>query len=115
VTYAPSDDRLREILDHARTIAVVGLSSNPMRDSFGVAQFLQVRGYRIVPVNPNETEVVGEKAYPTLMDLPDPVDLVDVFRRPTATPEVAWICASGPWWPGSSWRRPPAATTRRDA
>ena len=89
MTYAPPDDRLREILDHARTIAVVGLSSNPVRDSHGVARFLQVRGYRIIPVNPNETEVLGEKAYPTLLDVPDSVDLVNVFRRPSATPEVA--------------------------
>jgi predicted CoA-binding protein len=89
VTYAPPDDRLREILDHSRTIAVVGLSSNPMRASHGVAQFLQVRGYRILPVNPNETEVLGERAYPTLRDIPDPVDLVNVFRRPSATPAVA--------------------------
>ena len=89
MTYAPPDDRLREILDHTRAIAVVGLSSNPRRDSFGVAQFLQVRGYRILPVNPNETEVLGEKAYPTLQDIPDSVDMVDVFRRPSATPEVA--------------------------
>ena len=89
MTYAPSDDRLREILDRTRTIAVVGLSSNPARASYGVARFLQVRGYRIVPVNPNETEVLGEKAYPTLLDVPDPVDLVDVFRRPAATPDVA--------------------------
>ena len=89
MTYAPPDDELRAILDHTRTIAVVGLSSNPMRASYGVAQFLQVRGYRIVPVNPNETEVLGEKAYPTLLDVPDAVDLVDVFRRPSVTPEVA--------------------------
>jgi predicted CoA-binding protein len=89
VTYAPPDDELQAILDHTRTIAVVGLSSNPMRASYGVAQFLQVRGYRIVPVNPNETEVLGEKAYPTLLDVPDAVDLVDVFRRPSVTPEVA--------------------------
>lgn len=89
MTYAPADQELRAILDRARTIAVVGLSSNPRRDSHGVARFLQVRGYRIVPVNPNETEVLGEKAYPTLLDVPDPVDLVNVFRRPAATPEVA--------------------------
>jgi predicted CoA-binding protein len=87
--YAPADDELRVILDRARTIAVVGLSSNARRDSYGVARFLQVRGYRIIPVNPNETEVLGEKAYPTLLDIPDPVDLVNVFRRPSATPEVA--------------------------
>jgi predicted CoA-binding protein len=89
VTYAPPDQELRDILDRTRTIAVVGLSSNPLRDSHGVAQFLQARGFRIIPVNPNETEVLGEKAYKTLLDIPEPVDLVNVFRRPSATPEVA--------------------------
>lgn len=89
MTYAPPDQELRSILDRARTIAVVGLSRNPRRDSHGVARFLQVRGYRTIPVNPNETEVLGEKAYPTLLDIPDPVDMVNVFRRPSATPEVA--------------------------
>jgi uncharacterized protein len=89
VTYAPPDDELRAILDRTRTIAVIGLSSNPNRDSHRVAAFLQARGFRIIPVNPNETEVLGEKAYPSLLDVPDPIDLVDVFRRPSATPEVA--------------------------
>jgi uncharacterized protein len=85
----PGERDPREILAEARTIAVVGLSSDPIRPSHGVAAYLQRAGYRIVPVNPNETEVLGEKAYPTLKDVPDPVDLVDVFRRPSATPEVA--------------------------
>lgn len=89
MTYAPPDEELRAILDRTRTIAVVGLSSNAVRDSHGVARFLQARRFRIIPVNPNETEVLGEKAYPTLPDIPEPVDLVDVFRRPSATPEVA--------------------------
>jgi predicted CoA-binding protein len=89
VTYAPPEEELRAILDGTGTIAVVGLSSSPKRDSYGVASFLQARGFRIVPVNPNETEVLGETAYPTLLDVPGPVDLVDVFRRPSATPQVA--------------------------
>jgi predicted CoA-binding protein len=89
VTYAPPDDDLHAILDRTRTIAVVGLSSNSNRDSYRVAAFLQARGFRIIPVNPNETEVLGEKAYPSLLDVGEPVDLVDVFRRPSATPEVA--------------------------
>ncbi len=89
--YAPSDAELRSILGDARTIAVVGLSSNPLRDSFEVAQFLQAKGYRIVPVNPNETEVLGERAYPSLLDVPGDirVDVVDVFRRAEHTPEIA--------------------------
>jgi hypothetical protein len=89
--YAPSDATLRSILDHARTIAVVGLSSKPERDSYGVSRYLQRRGYRVVPVNPNETEVVGETAYPSLLDVPTDVaiDIVDVFRRAEATPPVA--------------------------
>ncbi len=89
--YAPSDAELRSLLGDARTIAVVGLSSNPLRDSFEVAEFLQAKGYRIVPVNPNETEVLGERAYPSLLDIPEDVrvDVVDVFRRAEHTPEIA--------------------------
>lgn len=89
MTYAPPDDELRAILERTETIAVVGLSSRPDRDSNSVSRYLQSRGYRIVPVNPNETEVLGERAYPTLLDVPERVDLVNVFRRPSATPEVA--------------------------
>ncbi|HEV8682379.1 MAG TPA: CoA-binding protein [Actinomycetota bacterium] len=89
MTYAPPDQDLRAILGRTRTIAVVGLSSNPRRDSHGVASFLQARGFHIIPVNPNETGVLGERAYPTLLDVAEPVDVVNVFRRPSATPEVA--------------------------
>ena len=85
----PSDQELRSILGDARTIAVVGLSSKPHRDSHEVAEWLQEKGYRIVPVNPNETEVLGEKAYPSLLDVPEKIDVVDVFRRAEYTPEVA--------------------------
>lgn len=89
--YAPSDVELRSILGDAKTIAVVGLSSNPLRHSNDVSTYLQQKGYRIVPVNPNETEVLGERAYPSLDDVPDDVeiDVVDVFRRAEHTPEVA--------------------------
>jgi predicted CoA-binding protein len=89
--YAPSDATLRSILDEARTIAVVGLSSKPERDSYAVSRYLQRRGYRVVPVNPNETEVLGEKAYPLLLDVPADaaVDIVDVFRKAEETPSVA--------------------------
>lgn len=90
-TVTPEDRELRILLGSAHTIAVVGLSSTPTRPSFGVAEYLQDHGYRIVPINPNEAEVLGERAYPSLLDLPDDlhVDVVDVFRRAEATPEVA--------------------------
>lgn len=89
--YLPSDAELRSILGDARTIAVVGLSGKPHRDSHRVAAYLQRKGYRIVPVNPYETEVLGERAYPSLLDVPEDVriDVVDVFRRAEATPPIA--------------------------
>ncbi len=77
-----------ELLKSARTIAVVGLSSNPVRPSNGVAAYLQRAGYRIIPVNPNETEVLGEKSYPRLEDVPEKVEIVDVFRRSEHVPEI---------------------------
>ena len=84
-------DELRAMLGEARTIAVVGLSRRPGRPSYEVARYLQEHGYRIVPVNPNETVVLGETAYPSLLDVPDDIaiDVVDVFRRAEHTPEVA--------------------------
>lgn len=85
----PSDDRIREILQDARTIAVVGASSSPERPSHGIFQRLLGNGYRVIPVNPNETEVLGQKAYASLKDIPEKIDLVDVFRRPEHTPDVA--------------------------
>jgi uncharacterized protein len=89
--YAPSDATLRSILSQTRTIAVVGLSSKPHRDSHGVARYLQHQGYKVVPVNPNEPEVLGETAYPSLLDVPTEVaiDIVDVFRKAEETPPVA--------------------------
>jgi len=82
---------LRTLLGEAHIVAVVGLSSRPGRPSFEVATYLQDHGYRIVPVNPNETTVLGERAYPTLLDVPRDlsIDVVDVFRRAEHTPEVA--------------------------
>lgn len=82
---------LRTLLGEAHVIAVVGISSKPSRPSHGVASYLQENGYRIVPVNPNETEVLGERAYASLLDIPPEihVDVVDVFRRAEHTPEVA--------------------------
>ncbi|MCI4344530.1 MAG: CoA-binding protein [Thermoplasmata archaeon] len=78
-----SDEATRDLLTRARTIAVVGLSDNPERDSHGIAKFLQLQGYRIVPVNPKLTRVLGETAYPSLTAIPPPVkvDIVDIFRR----------------------------------
>jgi predicted CoA-binding protein len=77
-----------EILRTCRTLAVVGLSSDPRRASHGVSRFLQRSGYRIIPVNPNETEVLGEKAWPSLLDVPEPFDCVVIFRRPEFVPEI---------------------------
>ena len=79
---------IKEILERYKTIAVVGLSSESWRPSYGVSRYMQKMGYRIIPVNPNETEVLGEKAYPTLDDVPDEVDIVNIFRRPEFVPEV---------------------------
>ncbi len=76
-----SDNDIRQILDTCRTIAVVGLSSKPFRASYGVSEYMKRQGYRIIPVNPEETEVLGEKAYARLEDVPEKIDAVDVFRR----------------------------------
>lgn len=87
--YHPDDEQLRSIIDEAQTIAVVGLSSDPERPSHDVGRYLKESGYRIIPVHPKEEQVLGEKAYPSLADVPEPIDLVDVFRKPEATPDVA--------------------------
>ncbi len=86
----PSESELRTILTDARTIAVVGLSDKPERDSHEVALYLQAQGYRIVPVNPMLSEVLGEKSYPSLAAIPPDlhVDIVDVFRRSEQVPPV---------------------------
>jgi uncharacterized protein len=83
-----NDREVTELLKSAKTIAVVGLSSNRMRASFGVSRFLQRQGYRVIPVNPNETEVLGEHAYRSVKEVPDQVDIVDIFRRSSAVPDV---------------------------
>jgi len=77
-----------DLLRSSRTIAVVGLSSRRTRPSFGVAEYLQRAGYRIIPVNPRETQVLGETCYPDLDAVPQPVDIVDIFRRSECVPEV---------------------------
>ncbi|HEY2548921.1 MAG TPA: CoA-binding protein [Candidatus Acidoferrum sp.] len=81
-------DPILEILKNYKTIAVVGLSSNPARPSYGVTEYMQSAGYRIIPVNPNETEVLGEKSYARLEDVPGKVEIVDVFRRAEDVPTV---------------------------
>lgn len=78
----------REILQSAHTIAVVGVSSKRFRPSYGVTEYMQRVGYRIIPVNPQETEVLGEKSYPDLDSVPEPVDIVDIFRRSEFVPEI---------------------------
>ena len=85
---APSADPVLDILAKYQTIAVVGLSSNPMRPSYGVTEYMQSAGYHIVPVNPNEREVLGERSYPSLEDVPQKIEIVDIFRRPEDVPPV---------------------------
>lgn len=88
--HSPSTpDPIAQILRAGKTIAVVGLSSNPRRPSHEVAAYLQSAGYKIIPVNPNESEVLGEKSFARLEDIPEPIDIVDVFRRPEEVPPVA--------------------------
>lgn len=81
-------DPIAEILTKCKTIAVVGLSSNPMRPSFEVTEYMQRAGYRIIPVNPNEMEVLGEKSYARLEDVPEKIDVVNIFRRAEDVPPV---------------------------
>ena len=81
-------NRMADILRSARTIAVVGLSGKRFRPSYGVAEYLQRAGYRIIPVNPADTAVLGEKCYASLDDVPDAVDIVDIFRRSEYVPEI---------------------------
>jgi predicted CoA-binding protein len=81
-------DPITDILKKYKTIAVVGLSSNPMRPSHEVSEYMQRAGYRIIPVNPNETEVLGERSYARLEDVPEKIDIVNVFRRAEEVPPV---------------------------
>jgi uncharacterized protein len=80
---------MQRVLREAKTIAIVGLSGNPLRASNFVGFYLQRHGYRIIPVNPREPEILGEKSYANLRDVPGPVDIVNVFRAPAAVPEIA--------------------------
>src|SRR5258708_17527447 len=114
----PGADPIADILKKYKTIAVVGLSSNPMRPSHGVTEHMQAAGYRIIPVNPNETEVLGEKSYARLEDVPEKIEIVDVFRRAEevaavvesairAGAKVVWVQLGGENEAASE--RPPAA------
>jgi predicted CoA-binding protein len=98
---APAGDPTSEILKTSHTIAVVGLSTRRHRPSYGVAQYLQSAGYKIIPVNPRETEILGEKCYARLEDIPEHVDIVDIFRRSEFVPEIVEsairIGARGVW------------------
>lgn len=78
----PSDEKIKQILQRYKKVAVVGLSPEPSRPSHNVARYLQGRGFKIIPVNPNAKEILGEKAYPDLSSLPEKVEIVDIFRRP---------------------------------
>ena len=83
-----SDNEMKQILLSTKTIASVGLSSNPHKESYGIDLYLQQQGYRIIPVNPTATEILGEKAYPDLESIPDRIDVVQVFRKPEDVPPV---------------------------
>jgi len=86
--FNPVDEEIREILANNRVIAVVGLSPKPDRDSHRVAKYMQEQGYRIVPVRPKAEEILGEKCFPSLRDIPFPVDIVDIFRKVEAIPPI---------------------------
>lgn len=85
----PTDDELRRLLGSARTIAMVGATSKADRPAHGVMKILLDAGFRVIPVNPRETSVLGRSAYPSLVEISEPVDIVDVFRRAEETPEIA--------------------------
>ncbi|HTD22616.1 MAG TPA: CoA-binding protein [Terriglobales bacterium] len=82
------EDAIAKLLKSARNIAVVGLSASPLRPSHGVAAYMQSHGYKIIPVNPEITNVLGEDAYPSLVDIPEKIDIVDIFRRPEFVPPI---------------------------
>jgi predicted CoA-binding protein len=84
----PEPDPVTELLRRARTIAVVGLSNDPLRPSHGVSAYMQSQGYRIIPVNPHIESSLGEKAYASLLEVPDKIDIVNIFRRPEFVEEV---------------------------
>ena len=111
------DESITKVLASAKTIAVVGLSGKPYRASFGVTETLLSSGYRIFPVNPNETDVLGEKCYARLEDIPEKIDIVDIFRRPEFVPEIVdaaiRIGARAIWMQEGVEDEPSAARARR--
>lgn len=113
----PPDEQLRELLTHANTIAMIGASSDPNRPSHGIMQKLLGVGYRVIPVNPKETEVLGQKAYATLADVPEQVDLVNVFRRAEDTPahadEAVAAGAKALWLQSGIWNEEAASRAER--
>ena len=84
----PQSDPIRELLSRAKTIAVVGLSDSPLRPSHGVSAYMQAQGYKIIPVNPGIRESLGETAYTSLLDVPEKIDIVNIFRRPEYVDEI---------------------------
>jgi predicted CoA-binding protein len=84
----PNSDSILELLTRAKTIAVVGLSDSPLRPSYGVSAYMQAQGYKIIPVNPTISEALGEKSYASLLEVPEKIDIVNVFRRPEFVNEV---------------------------
>src|SRR5436305_13997756 len=84
----PQSDPIADLLKRSKIIAVVGLSCNPLRASHGVSAYMQSHGYRIIPVNPQIQECLGEKAYPSLLEVPERIDIVDIFRRPEFVEEI---------------------------
>jgi len=111
-----SEQEIGRLLSSARTIAVVGLSDKPFRASHGVSEYMQSRGYRIIPVNPHLTEALGEKAYPRLEDVPEPVDIVNIFRRREAVATVVdsaiRVGARAIWMQEGVWDHEAAAKAR---
>ena len=81
-------ERIANLLKNSKTIAVVGLTDSPIRPSYGVSSYMQSKGYRIIPVNPKVKDSLGERAYATLLHVPEKIDIVNIFRRPEAVPEV---------------------------
>jgi predicted CoA-binding protein len=113
-----SDSDIKQLLESTRVIAVVGLSDKPNRASHHVADYLKTQGYRIIPVNPTLTSVLGERCYPSLRDIPEPVDMVDVFRKSDAVPSIveeAIAIGAKSLWLQEGVVHQPAANQARDA
>ena len=109
---------IQRVLHTAKTIAVVGLSGNQLRASNFVGYYLKRHGYQVIPVNPRETEILGEKSYPSLLDVPVPVDVVNVFRAPDALPGIAgtrWRSVRAPSGASSASSTPRARRSRKTA